>query len=133
MFAIPGSIHNPQARGCHALIRQGAKLVESAQDIVEELGSLLGSLEPTGDSLMLATQMSAGRLEDPDYRQLLDALGYDPVSIDELIARTGLTAEVVSSMLLLLELEGHVSSAPGGRYSRVDTLGSRHDSGREST
>jgi DNA processing protein len=132
VFAIPGSIHNPLARGCHALIRQGAKLVESAQDIVEELGALLGSLMPVGDSRLNSTQAETNRLSDPDYQSLLDALGYDPVSIDELITRSGLTAEVVSSMLLLLELEGHVSSAPGGRYSRTDTLASR-TSGREST
>ncbi len=132
VFAIPGSIHNPLARGCHALIRQGAKLVESAQDIVEELGALLGSLTSVVDSRPISTQTDTSRLNDPDYQSLLDALGYDSVSIDELITRSGLTAEVVSSMLLLLELEGHVSSAPGGRYSRTDTLASR-TSGREST
>jgi DNA processing protein len=130
VFAIPGSIHNPQARGCHALIRQGAKLVESAQDIVEELGSLLGSLEPIAHTSDTPVPPTDDRLQDPDYQNLMDALGYDPVSIDELITRTGLTAETVSSMLLLLELEGHVSSAPGGRYSRADTLASR-PSGRE--
>ncbi len=132
VFAIPGSIHNPQARGCHALIRQGAKLVESAQDIIEELGPLLGTLEAAAAPPQTPTQPVSDRLHDPDYLNLFDALGYDPVSIDELIARTGLTAEVVSSMLLLLELEGHVSSAPGGRYSRTDTPASR-PSGRENT
>ncbi len=130
VFAIPGSIHNPLARGCHALIRQGAKLVESAQDIVEELGSLLGSLAPLENARETPHPSGSSCLDDPDYRHLLDALGYDPVSIDELIARTGLTAEVVSSMLLVLELEGHVSSAVGGRYSRTDTQASR-SSGRE--
>ena len=132
VFAIPGSIHNPQARGCHGLIRQGAKLVESAQDIVEELGALLGGLEVT-EFAPDGNQIPASqRLEDPDYQTLLKALGYDPVSIDELITRSGLTAEAVSSMLLLLELDGHVSSAPGGRYSRTDTQASR-SGGREST
>ena len=132
VFAIPGSIHNPQARGCHELIRQGAKLVESAQDIVEELGSLLGGFD-SGEFSSDTNQFPASqRLEDPDYQTLLKALGYDPVSIDELIARSGLTAEAVSSMLLLLELDGHVSSAPGGRYSRTDPQASR-SSGREST
>ncbi|MES9943907.1 MAG: DNA-processing protein DprA [Candidatus Thiodiazotropha sp.] len=130
VFAIPGSIHNPQARGCHALIRQGAKLVESAQDIIEELGSLFATLENP-----VETQIPGQTLEiverDPDYQLLDQALGYDPVSVDELITRTGLTAEAVSSMLLLLELEGHVSSAPGGYYCRTDRLTSRH-SGRES-
>ncbi len=132
VFAIPGSIHNPLARGCHALIRQGAKLVESAQDIVEELAALLGGLESTIDSPETALTTDSDRQSDPDYQRLLDALGYDLVSVDELITRSGLTAEAVSSMLLLLELDGHVSSAPGGRYSRTDTLASR-PSGRENT
>ncbi|MCU7917629.1 MAG: DNA-processing protein DprA [Candidatus Thiodiazotropha sp. (ex Epidulcina cf. delphinae)] len=131
VFAIPGSIHNPQARGCHALIRQGAKLVESAQDIIEELGALLGALEhPTSAPDEISAQQNLET--DPDYVLLRQALGYDMVSVDELITRTGLTAEAVSSMLLLLELEGHVSSAPGGYYCRKDTLASR-SSGREST
>ena len=132
VFAIPGSIHNPQARGCHGLIRQGAKLVESAQDIIEELGALLGGLEAAEFASETNQIPASQRLEDPDYQTLLTALGYDPVSIDELIARSGLTAEAVSSMLLLLELDGHVSSAPGGRYSRTDTQASR-SGGREST
>jgi DNA processing protein len=131
VFAIPGSIHNPQARGCHLLIRQGAKLVESVQDIMEELGSLLGSLAPTAD-VPDVTDRPADRFNDAEYIRLFESLGYDPVSIDELITRTGLTAEVVSSMLLVLELEGHVSSAPGGLYCRTDTLASR-SSGRERT
>jgi DNA processing protein len=132
VFAIPGSIHNPQARGCHALIRQGAKLVESAQDIMEELGALLGSLDPTLGDPAIPAGAIVDRLDDPDYRHLLEALDFDPVPIDELITRTGLTAEAVSSMLLLLELDGHVSSAPGGRYCRAETLASR-SGGREST
>ena len=133
VFAIPGSIHNPQARGCHLLIRQGAKLVESAQDIMEELGALLGTL---ADNLVDNAPSDAGPVpdhaDDADYRRLFESLGYDPVCIDELIARSGLTAEAVSSMLLVLELEGHVSSAPGGLYCRTDTLASR-SSGRECT
>jgi DNA processing protein len=132
VFAIPGSIHNPQARGCHALIRQGAKLVESAQDIMEELGALLGSLADTISDPIPPNRANSNRMDDPDYKNLLDAMGYDPVSIDEIITRSGLTAEMVSSMLLLLELEGHVSSAPGGRYSRADTQASRN-SGKERT
>jgi DNA processing protein len=117
VFAIPGSIHNPLARGCHALIRDGAKLVESATDILEELGSLLNSHicdageaagSPTEDAVVL----------DAEHMQLLRSLGHDPVSTDELIGRTGLPAQSISSMLLLLELEGYVSSCPGGRYCR---------------
>jgi DNA processing protein len=130
VFAIPGSIHNPQARGCHALIRQGAKLVESAQDIIEELGSLFATLENPHE-IETPSEGSEIMQRDADYQLLDQALGYDPVSVDELINRTGLTAEAVSSMLLLLELEGHVSSAPGGYYCRTDRLTSRQ-SGRES-
>ncbi|MES9834747.1 MAG: DNA-processing protein DprA [Candidatus Thiodiazotropha sp. DIVDIV] len=130
VFAIPGSIHNPQSKGSHALIRQGAKLVESAQDIGEELGPLTGLLElNTADN---NSPPAPPRHEsDPEYARLLEALEFDPVSVDELITRTGLTAEAVSSMLLLLELEGHVSSAPGGYYCRVITAS--RPSGREST
>jgi DNA processing protein len=124
VFAIPGSIHNPQARGCHRLIREGAKLVESAQDIFEELESLLGTLyEPATESSPAAA--SETLLTDPEYIHLLEAMGFDPISVDELIVRTGLTPESVSSMLLLLELEGHVSSAPGGYYSRTGKPDSR--------
>jgi DNA processing protein len=132
VFAIPGSIHNPQARGCHALIRQGAKLVESALDIIEELSPLLGILPQTDTDNTEVTSQQNECLTDPAYAQLVEALGYDLVSVDELITRTGLPTESVSSMLLLLELEGHVSSAPGGFYCRTDPLVSR-SSGREST
>ncbi len=119
VFAIPGSIHNPLARGCHAIIRQGAKLVETAQDIIEELGPLLCTLIPN-EELGTETPDSEKTFEtDPEYCQLLETIGYDPMSIDEIIAQSGLTAEAVSSMLLLLELEGYVSSAPGGCFSRT--------------
>ncbi len=120
VFAIPGSIHNPLARGCHLLIRQGAKLVETGADIVEELGPLFGTLgTPAGEAPPLEGSPAGPRALDADYRALFDCLGYDPVSVDTLVARSGLTADKVSSMLLLLELEGHVSSAPGGRYLRT--------------
>ncbi|WP_133511205.1 DNA-processing protein DprA [Candidatus Thiosymbion oneisti] len=117
VFAIPGSIHNPLARGCHALIRDGAKLVESAADILEELAPLLGPLtaettEPDGSG-----SGDPGDL-DADYLRLLENLGHDPVSPDDLIRRTGLPAQDIASMLLLLELKGYVSSCPGGRYCR---------------
>ena len=106
--------------------------MESAQDIIEELGALLGMLVAEQSNTPPQEKLDVQLPEDPDYTRLLVSMGYDPVSIDELIARTGLTAEAVSSMLLLLELEGHVSSAPGGLYCRTDTLASR-SSGREST
>ena len=117
VFAIPGSIHNPLARGCHRLIREGAKLVETASDIVEELGALLGSL-PVKPVPEPASAPPTHQLDD-DYRALLQAMGHDPVPIDQLIQRTGLTADAVSSMLLMLELDGVISSAPGGRYCRT--------------
>lgn len=117
VFAIPGSIHNPVARGCHALLRDGARLVESAADVLEELAPLLGPF--TADPRPQAAPRSRAEGDlDPEYDRLLDALGHDPLSPDELIRRTGLPAESIASMLLLLELEGHVSSYPGGRYCR---------------
>lgn len=125
VFAIPGSIHNPLARGCHILIREGAKLVESAQDIIDELGALLGSLVSSAQESAPVTDQNGPKL-DPDYAKLLEAMGFDPISVDELITRTGLAAESVSSMLLLLELDGHVSSAPGGYYCRTGKSESRN-------
>ncbi len=124
VFAIPGSIHNPLARGCHDLIRQGAKLVESARDVVEELGPLLGHMQLPHQP---EQKRDADESEswDQDYRRLLDCLGFDSAPMDLLIQRSGLTADAVSSMLLLLELEGYVSSAPGGRYCLTGKR--RHD------
>lgn len=115
VFAIPGSIHNPLARGCHRLIRQGAKLVETAADVLEELAPLLPATAAAGLS---PAQGTAPPALDDDYQALLDLIGYDPVGIDALVARSGLTPAAVSSMLLLLELKGYVSAFPGGRYSR---------------
>ncbi|HEX2668228.1 MAG TPA: DNA-processing protein DprA [Gammaproteobacteria bacterium] len=124
VFAIPGSIHNPMARGCHRLLRDGAKLVESAADILEELAPLLGlSLSDTmGTDSGAQVPEAAGDAapEDPEYKLLLNSLDYAPTSVDALVERTGLTPDVVSSMLLMLELQGHVEASPGGRYSRVN-------------
>lgn len=116
VFAIPGSIHNPLSRGCHQLIREGAKLVETADDIIEELGALAGvetGLDPDQET------MSEKSERDGDYQILFEYLGFDPISVDSLIENSGLTADVVSSMLLLLELQGEVESLPGGRYVRT--------------
>jgi DNA processing protein len=120
VFAIPGSIHNPLARGCHALIRDGAKLVETAQDILEELAPALRPLLrlPGEPAKADGEGIGADTALDPDYRALLDAMGHDPVSADVLVHRTGIPADGISSMLLLLELEGYVSSHPGGRFCR---------------
>ena len=123
VFAIPGSIHNPLARGCHALIRDGAKLVETGDHILEELASqITGLLAPDGRQAAVAMPSGpprqAGELS-AEYRQLLEFIEHDAVSVDQLVERSGLTPEEVSSMLILLELEGHVSSAPGGIYCRT--------------
>jgi DNA processing protein len=140
VFAIPGSIHNPMARGCHRLIRDGAKLVESAQDVLDELGAAARDLggaiaqrlarvaEPavargrTDDETRLRrARASEGApppaRDDPDYRRLRAALGHDALTVDALVARSGLTAQAVSSMLLLLELDGEVAAQAGGRYA----------------
>lgn len=121
VFAIPGSIHNPLSRGCHQLIKDGAKLVENANDILEELGALANAIPqnfPQQDEL---TSASNDLEKDSDYQQLFEFLGYDPVHIDILIDKSGLTADAVSSMLLLLELQGQVASLAGGRYVRTGT------------
>lgn len=119
VFAIPGSIHNPLARGCHRLIRQGAKLVETADDIFAELRAVAGVLlrEPARQSAP-AKDAPAPSALDKEYEILLDALGFEPASIDVLIARTGFKADAVASMLLILELENRIESCPGGLYVR---------------
>ncbi len=117
VFAMPGSIHNPLARGCHHLIRQGAKLVEAVDDILEELGPLAAFASSQVTDID-AADASAEALP-ADQQQLLVALGFEPVSIDTLVVRSGLTAEIVSSMLLNMELQGRITSN-GGHYSRVD-------------
>ena len=119
VFAIPGSIHNPMARGCHRLIRQGAKLVETADDVFAELGALLRGLHAgVGSSEAPDAQGVSGHVLDKDYEILLDALGFAPASIDSLVARTGLAADAVASMLLILELDGRVAQQPGGLFCR---------------
>lgn len=107
VFAIPGSIHAPQSKGCHALLKQGAKLVETAQDILEELGSSLPA--PPAYSPAIQGTDSA----------LLEQIGFDPVDLDTLCARCSLTMAELSAMLLVLELEGRVSALPGGLYQRI--------------
>lgn len=128
VFAVPGSIHNPLARGCHRLIRDGARLVESASEIAE---TLVPAARALGAELALrlervpaasterARPASGGWRDDPDYQRLLDVLGHDPMALDELAARTGQGASELSSMLLMLELEGCVEGLPGGRYQRL--------------
>ncbi|WP_457665633.1 DNA-processing protein DprA [Thiolapillus sp.] len=119
VFAIPGSIHNPLARGCHRLIREGAKLVETAADVLEELAPKLQQFLIEPGPAADRKETTAAVPEDEEHRQLLDAMGYDPVPTDTLVERTGLPPEAVSSMLLLLEMEGRVSSEPGGLFVRI--------------
>jgi DNA processing protein len=120
VFAVPGSIHSPLSKGCHRLIRQGAKLVETGQDIIEELGSLAGSLE-SQPALLAEVQKSPVNI-DPAYDKLLSSMGYDPVSVAQLTGRSGLTTEELCSMLLILELEGKVDSLAGGRFQQRNTV-----------
>lgn len=118
VFAIPGSIHNPMARGCHRLIRQGAKLVETADDIFVELGALLDGLREQARGEAPEAAAVSRPVLDKDYEILLDALGFAPAAIDTLVERTGLAADVVASMLLILELDGRVAQQASGLYSR---------------
>lgn len=116
VFAIPGSIHAPQSRGCHALIRQGAKLVESAQDVLEELkipATTVPGLPQEGVNAPGAA--ASDETEDP----VLAALGYDPIGLDALIARTGMDASTLQVALLELELDGRIARLPGGLFQRV--------------
>jgi len=108
VFAIPGSIHSPVARGCHKLIKQGAKLVETAQDILEELGNFAATPMPVAAS-------PAASDESP----ILAALGHDPCSLDDLVERTGQSADQLLPELLSLELGGSLAPLPGNRYQRL--------------
>jgi DNA processing protein len=123
VFALPGSIHNPLTRGCHQLIRQGAKLVETADDIFAELHALAGALAVSPDERKTAaagpiSDAAAAPVLDKAYEILLDALGFEPAGVDVLVERTGFAADEVASMLLILELDGKLESRPGGRYIR---------------
>ena len=116
VFAIPGSIHSPLSKGCHQLIRQGGKLVENAQDIVEELGGLVEAA--VGAFPTKAVADATDKSEDPEYRRLLAAMDWGAVPVDMLVKRSGLTPDEVSSMLLILELDGRAESLPGGHHRR---------------
>ncbi len=121
VFAIPGSIHAPQSRGCHALIRQGAKLVESAQDVLEELRMPPAAGKQSASSGAAVLDEEGSR--DIDTREtespLLQALGFDPMGVDALVARTGMDAASLQVELLELELDGQVARLPGGLYQRL--------------
>ena len=120
VMAIPGSIHAPQARGCHALIKQGARLVETAQDVLDELGlwgaggAVTARAQAPSDALALTESPGA----DDEADSVLSALGFDPVSLDALAARTGLGPAELGARLLELELMGEVARLPGALYQR---------------
>ena len=109
VFAIPGSIHSPNSRGCHALIKQGAKLVESAQDILEEIRPSGVALRPVGERPVSTATSDT----------VLSALGFDPVALDSLVARTGWSASALNIRLLELELDGQVARLPGQLFQRI--------------
>lgn len=109
VFAVPGSIHSPQSKGCHVLIKQGAKLVESANDILEELRLPAGA----------ARSPNSSDLPGGDAARLLNQLGYDPCDLDTLCARCDLNADAAAALLLQLELQGVIATLPGGRYQRT--------------
>ena len=114
VFAIPGSIHSPLSKGCHTLIKQGAKLVECAHDILDELEWQATPI-PAPRSRAQGAELTEGAL--------LDSFGFDPVSIDALVKLSGLTSDAVCAMLLQLELAGRVASLPGGLYQRISRPG----------
>lgn len=112
VFAIPGSIHSPLAKGCHRLIKQGAKLVESAQDVLEELR--WGTTVSPDQS---AVQEPPA---DPAAAALLAQMGFDPLDPDTLLARAGLTPDALFAILTVLELDGRIARLPGGRFQRIN-------------
>jgi DNA processing protein len=115
VFAIPGSIHSPLSKGCHSLIKSGAKLVESAEDVLSELAGIRTQTVPLPEKSADSNAQTA----TIDAPPLLEHMGYDPIDIDSLCTRTGLSAQHVSAALLRLELDGRVASLPGGLYQRV--------------
>ena len=119
VFALPGSIHNPLARGCHRLIRDGARLVETVEEVLAGLqADLFGALCERPAQAPDSTAFSGGAL-DREAKILLNACGFEPVDVDTLVARTGFPAGSVASMLVLLELRGEVESCAGGLYCRL--------------
>ncbi len=115
VFAVPGSIHNPQAKGCNSLIKQGAKLVETANDIYEELGGFASSLAEERDPEPGSPPVNL----DADYQRVLDSVDHAPTAVDTVVQRSGLTADAVCSMLLVLELQGLIASTSSGHYCQT--------------
>jgi DNA processing protein len=124
VFAIPGSIHNPGARGCHALIREGAKLVETVDDILVELAAQLPPA-PAAESAGAEAGEGADAPTDPLHVKVLDALGYETVALEALVERLGLPVGQLGAALLALELEGRVAAGPGDSFTRLKRAGSK--------
>ena len=112
VFAIPGSIHSPVAKGCHQLIKQGAKLVENTDDILEELKNVLTNVSPLG-------LMAGDKLNACEPNTVLDSMGFDPVNFETILTVSGLTSEALSAMLMMMELEGKITTLSGGNYQRL--------------
>lgn len=120
VFAVPGSPLNPLAAGCLELLAQGAQLARGAADVLEQLGPINGNPFENQRVSHEKTSPEPSRRLDKDYEMLLDALGFEPASIDDLVERTGLAPGSVASMILILELSGRVEQRPGALYNRVD-------------
>ena len=127
VFALPGSLNNPMAKGCHRLIREGARLVETTADIMQELGPVAAELQMEirqrldlhDDAPPKPARPVNNLLADSEYRRLWEVLGFDPKPVDVMIEQTGLSAREVSSMLLMMELKGMVKKHGSGRYVRA--------------
>jgi len=124
VFAMPGSIHNPLARGCHKLIRDGAKLVENAAHVFEELAPQLGQAgrdlakQAAAEVDRAGARQAAAQASLAEQNPVLSVMEYEPISVDQLVQKSGLTAAEVSSMLMVLELEGQVAKTPTGEFIR---------------
>jgi DNA processing protein len=126
VFALPGSLHNPMAKGCHRLIREGARLVETVNDVMSELAPMAGALASelrsrsgTPHEAPAPEPPSGEAPDDPEYAALLAAMEHDPRTVEELSQLTGMPVRSVSSMLLMLELQGRVQQHSSGRYLKV--------------
>ena len=127
VFALPGSLNNPMAKGCHRLIREGARLVETTADIMQELGPVAAELQMEirqrldmpDEAPKKPLQSKESLLDDADYRIVWEVLSHDPKPVDTIIEQTRLSAREISSMLLMMELKGMVKKHGGGRYVRA--------------
>lgn len=126
VFAVPGSIHNPQSKGCHQLIKQGAKLVESGQDIFEELLNVLPfdlqALQPAGETVQSrksSGQSSGSPLNSTSHSKLLNWIEFEPISLDELAVLSKMPVSQIQADLLLLELSGAIEKLSAGRWRRL--------------